>query len=186
MSEHQYPSSAIYGDYARAAFGFGLTAGPLVLLDLATVMAALFAALAALFGWFGWRTALRQISRVQVTPEAIALRGPIERRIPWAELRRVKLAYYAAARGRRNGWLQLTLRGNGRVIRMDSSLEGFDRILRSVQAQVRAQNLPVDPTTASNFGELGFAVGTPGVASGDGQGQAAGAAAPPAPRSMVG
>lgn len=184
MSQHQYPNATLYGDYARAAFGFGLTAGPLVLLDLATVMTVLFAALAVLFGWFGGRTALRHISRVELSPEAIAVRGPIERRIPWAELRRVKLAYYAPARGRRSGWMQLTLRGRGRAIRLDSNLEGFDRILRSVQARVRAQDLPVDPTTATNFGELGFSIGEPGAASG--HHPLAGAAKSPARRSIVG
>lgn len=161
VSEHHYPSATIYGDYARTGFGLAVTAGPLVLLDLASGMSVLFAGLAGLFGWFGWRTALRQVTRVELSPEAIALRGPLERRISWAELSGVKLAYYAPRRGRENGWLQLTLRGQGRAIRVDSNLEGFDRILRRVQAQVRAQNLPVDPTTASNLGELGFAIADP-------------------------
>lgn len=186
MSEHQYPSASIYGDYARAGFGFVLTAGPLLLLDLAAVMAALFAMLAALFGWFGGRTALRQISRVEVSPDAIALRGPIERRIPWAELRRVKLAYYAPGRGRQKGWLQLTLRGDGRPIRMDSTLEDFDQVLRSVQAQVRAQNLPVDPTTATNFGELGFAIDERRAAEEQFASARPAKSPPPAPRSSIG
>lgn len=152
MTRHHYPRSSLYGDYLRAGFGLVVTAGPALLVDLADPIAMLFAGLAALFAWFGARTAVRQLSWVEMSPEAIAVRGPFERRLPWHHLERVKLAYYAPRRSREGGWLQLTLRGEqGRPIRLDSTLEDFDQVLAQVRSEVEAQSLALDPTTASNF-----------------------------------
>lgn len=156
MSKHRYPGPILWADYLRAAFGLAITAGPVLLLDLAQVMSLLFAGLAGLFAWFAVRTALRQASWIELTPEAIALRGPIEQTLPWADLRRVKLAYYGPRRARERGWMQLTLRGPDRPIRLDSTVEGFEEIMHHVQDAVVARGLALDPTTSSNFEALGL------------------------------
>lgn len=159
MSQHHYPATTLYGDYMRALFGLAVTALPLALVDVAGPVAAVFAALALLFGWFGVRTALRHASRVELSPEDIAIRGPVERRLSWRQLERVKLAYYAPRRTREGGWLQLTLRGGaGRPIRLDSTLEDFDRVLHKVRHEVESRALPLDATTAENFTALGMQV----------------------------
>lgn len=155
MNAYRYPTPVIYADYLRAAFGLGITLGPLLLLDLARVIAVLFAVLALLFAWFALRTALRQASRIELSPEAIALHGPIERRLRWRELSRVKLAYYGPRRARERGWLQLTLRASGRrPIRVDSTLEGFDQVMHHVQDTIQSRDLPIDATTSSNLAAL--------------------------------
>lgn len=157
MSQHHYPATTLYGDYLRALFGLAVTGLPLVLVDVADPLAAVFAALALLFGWFGARTALRQASRIELSSEDIAIRGPVERRLPWSQLERVKLAYYAPRRAQDGGWLQLTLRGAaGRPIRLDSTLEDFDRVLHKVRDEADARSLPLDATTADNFTALGM------------------------------
>lgn len=159
MSQHHYPAATLYADYLRALFGLAVTAGPLLVVDLADPLVAVFAALTALFLWFGARTGLRHASRIEVSTDGIALRGPIERHLLWHQLERVKLAYYAPRRSRENGWLQLTLGGGrGRPIRVDSTLEDFDRVLERVRHEVEAKALPLDPTTESNFSVLGMAV----------------------------
>jgi hypothetical protein len=158
MSEHRYPTATIWADYLRAAGGLALTLGPLLLLDLASALAVLFAGLAVLFAWFGLRTALRQASRIELSPDGIAQRGPLERRLRWRELSRVKLAYYGPRRARERGWLQLTLKGSDRrAIRIDSTLDGFDRVMRQVKAAVAARDLPLDAATLSNLATLGVA-----------------------------
>src|ERR671919_2309412 len=136
MSRHHYPIGALSSDYARVALGLALTLGPLLLLELAGPIAWLLPVLAVLFFWFGLRTGLRQLSWVELSPQAIAIRGPFGRQLSWDQLAGMKLAYYAprGARGRRRneergdrdqpGWLQLTLRGvRGRPIRVESTLE---------------------------------------------------------------
>ncbi|HET6521970.1 MAG TPA: hypothetical protein VFG47_19435 [Geminicoccaceae bacterium] len=159
MDQLSYPSGSVYGDYARAAFGLAATAGPLLLLDPAPVLAVILAALAALFAWFGARTALRHGYRFELSDQGIARHGgPIERRLAWADLRRVKLAYYAPQRNRKDGWMQLTLRGPGGPISVDSTLDGFDRVAGKAAAAAAARDLPLDDATAANLTALGFDV----------------------------
>ncbi|MCE3249418.1 MAG: hypothetical protein K0R41_3243, partial [Geminicoccaceae bacterium] len=131
MEHYHYPTTSLVPDYLRGAFGLAITAGPLAALDLAQGVALLLSGLAVVFAWFGVRTALRQLSWVELSPADIALCGPIRRRLPWQEVRRMQLAYYAPRRAQQDGWLQLTLRGrSGPAIRVDSTLDGFDDVLR--------------------------------------------------------
>jgi hypothetical protein len=158
MDQLSYPIGSVYGDYARTAFGLAATAGPLLLLDPAPALAVVLAALAALFAWFGARTALRHGYRFELSDQGIVRRGAIERRLAWAELRRVKLAYYAPQRNRRQGWMQLTLRGPGGPISVDSTLDGFDLVAGKAAAVAAARDLPLDDATAANLTALGFDV----------------------------
>ena len=137
MSRHHYPIGTLYSDYLRVAVGLALTLGPLLLLDLAAPIAWLLSALALLFVWFALRTGLRQLSVVELSPQGIAIRGPLGRSLAWDDLTRMKLAYYAPRawsgarrrdrqheRGERDegqrGWLQLSLQGTrGRKIRVE-------------------------------------------------------------------
>ena len=163
----RYPIAALYADYLRAAFGLALTAGPLLLLDPAGVVAALLGALGLLFGWFGMRTVLRHLSRVELSQDAIALCGPVSRRLAWDDLDRMKLAYYAPRRSRDDGWMQLTLRGaDGCAIQLDSTLAGFDQVLDEASRAARAKTLSLDPATHANLAALGLsAAGEPGQAA---------------------
>lgn len=177
MSTHHYPIGTLSSDYLRVAVGLALTLGPLLLLDLATPIAWLLSILAVLFVWFGWRTVLRQLSAVEVGTEEIAIRGPHGGALAWDELARMKLAYYAprswsSARrrdrqheprdDRQQGWLQLTLQGtSGRPIRIESTLEGFDQVLRRALAAVAHRELTLDPTTTANLAALGLDRGDP-------------------------
>jgi hypothetical protein len=177
MSRHHYPIGALSSDYARVALGLALTLGPLLLLELAAPIAWLLAVLAVLFFWFGLRTGLRQLSAVELSPQAIAIRGPFGRRLAWDDLAHMKLAYYAPRgwgstrrrdrhleRGarherdeRQRGWLQLTLQGmRGRPIRVESTLEGFDQVLRGAMAAATHRQLELDPTTMANLSALGL------------------------------
>jgi hypothetical protein len=160
MSQHRYPASSVYSDYGRVALGLAVTLPPLLLIDLPAAVAVLFGALAALFAWFGWRTWLRQQTSIELSTDAIALRGPFARRLDWRRLERLKLAYYAPRRSRQDGWLQLTLRGaGGSSIRLDSTLEGFDRVLEQAAGAVAARSLPLDPATAANLSAMGYPPG---------------------------
>jgi hypothetical protein len=154
----RYPLQTLYADYLRAAFGLALTLGPLLLLEVASLVVAPLAALALLFAWFGMRTVTRHLSRVELSGSAIAVRGPVCCHLAWGELERMRLAYYAPRRSRDDGWLQLTLRGaRGRPIRLDSSLTGFDQVLGEASRAARARDLPLDAATHANLTALGLA-----------------------------
>jgi hypothetical protein len=160
----RYPVASLYPDYLRTALGLGLTVGPLLVLDLAGAVAVLLGGLGVLFAWFGARTVVRHLSRVELSGEAIAVSGPLPRRLAWRDLERIKLAYYAPRRSRDDGWLQLTLSGGrGRPIRLDSTLSGFDQVLGQASRVARTKDLPLDPATDANLAAL--ALGGPRVAA---------------------
>jgi hypothetical protein len=175
----RYPITALYRDYLRAAFGLALTAGTLLLLDPAGVVAALLGLLGLLFAWFGARTVMRHLSRVELSGNAIALRGPVTRRLVWDELERMKLAYYAPRRSRDDGWMQLTLRGsNGATIRLDSTLAGFNQVLGQASRAARANSLYLDAATHANLAALGLSAAA-------GQDQSACPLSPPGPERVA-
>ncbi len=160
MESYRYPATALVPDYLRVALGLAATVGPLLALDLARGVAIGLSGLALLFAWFGGRTALRQLSWIELSATDVALCGPIRRRLPWQQLRRLQLAYYAPRRTRRDGWLQLTLRGrHGPAIRVDSTLEGFDELLRRATGIARRNELTLNSTTQANLAALGLAAG---------------------------
>ena len=162
MQHYRYPASTLWPDYLRVAFGLAATAGPLVALDLARAVAVVLSGLALLFAWFGMRTALRQLSWIELSATDVALCGPLRRRLPWQRLQRLQLAYYAPRRARRDGWLQLTLRGpDGPAIRVDSNLTGFDELLRQAAGVAARNGLSLDSTTEANLAALGLATGSP-------------------------
>ena len=157
MEHYRYPATTLVPDYLRVAFGMTITGGPLLALDLARGVAVLLAGLMLLFVWFGVRTALRQFSWIELSAGEIVLGGPVRRRLPWQEVRRLQLAYYAPRRARQDGWLQLTLRGpNGPAIRVDSTLDGFDDVLRQATGAAARNELPLDLTTEANLAALGL------------------------------
>ncbi len=160
MQHYRYPATTLVSDYLRVAFGLVATAGPLLALDLARAVAVVLSGLALLFAWFGVRTALRQLSWIELSATDIALCGPIRRRLPWQQIQRLQLAYYAPRRARRDGWLQLTLRGReGSAIRVDSTLDGFDELLRRAAGAAARNQLALDPATEANLAALGVAAG---------------------------
>ncbi len=160
MDRYRYPTTTLVPDYLRVVLGLAATGGPLIALDLANAVTGLLSGLALLFGWFGVRTVLRQLSWVELSPRDIALRGPFERRLLWEQLERLKLAYYAPRRARQEGWLQLTLRAaGGPPIRLNSTLSGFEEILRRAVSVARLKELPLDATTQANLVALGLAAG---------------------------
>ena len=153
----RYSAASLYRDYLRTAFGLAVTIGPLLLLHLAAPVAVVLAGLGLLFAWFGMRTIVRHLSQVELSADAIALRGPAPRRLAWCDLERIKLAYYAPRRARQDGWLQLTLSGaRGRSIRLDSTLSGFEQVLGEASRVARAKALPLDAATHANLAALGL------------------------------
>jgi hypothetical protein len=160
MEHYRYPARSLVSDYLRVALGLAATVGPLLALDLARGVAIGLSGLGVLFGWFGVRTVLRQLSWIELSAAEVALCGPIRRRVAWRQLRGLELAYYAPRRGRRDGWLQLTLRGqSGPAIRVDSTLEEFEEVLRVAAGSARRNQLTLGSTTEANLAALGLSAG---------------------------
>jgi hypothetical protein len=119
----------------------------------------LLLAIAAVFAALGLRAALLLFTRFEVDVTGIAAIGPLNRSVSWRDLRMVKLAYYSTRRDRSNGWLQLTLVGDGRRVSVDSRLDGFRRLAVIAAEAACARNLRLDSATRGNFEALGIPLG---------------------------
>jgi len=167
VTSHRYPTTALAGDYLRAAFGLAFVALPLVVLSLNQAVAAMLAILVVLFLVFAARTLLLQLGPLEMTETEIRCSFPRAIRIPWAELDDLKLAYFATSprvtRGspypmRRDGtgWMQLALRAGGCRLRLDSRIDGFAAIVGRAARAARQRRLPLSATTAANCAALGL------------------------------
>ena len=178
MSLHNYPRAALVPDYIRAGVGFALTAGPLLLVKPSSVMVYILGCLAALFLVFGLRTYLRQATWLEVAAEGVRAVGPFGAAIPWEELRHVELRFFSTQRSRQDGWMQLRIRGAGKVIRVDSTISEFPSIARTAAFRALERGVELDEHTRANFQSLGVDLpehGRPSDAQRDAAGEGGGA-----------
>ena len=156
MTEHHYPTKAMVGDYARAAFGLALTGTPILLSPAGSAAVYVLGPLALLFAIFGARTGLRHMTVVEADDRKVAVRGLWRGELAWSEIEEVKLNYYSTKRDRSQGWMQLVLRGSGGRLRFDSTLEGFPEVARRAYEISRAKGIELSESSLSNFAALGF------------------------------
>jgi len=164
MTVYRYPRRALIGDYVRAAAGLGVGLGVLFTAPPAPAIVAVFGSITLLFLVFGLRTVQRQLVRVAITSDGIWAAGLISRSILWRALDRLTLRYYGTRRQQREGsggFLQLTLRGGGTSVRLESSIEGFDEIVRQAAIAAQTNGVSVDPTSAGNLLDLGVDADAP-------------------------
>lgn len=151
-----YPLSKIGADYLRSAIGAILCLLPLAFGTPLKGGVWLLVLLASMFVLFAVRTFARQITRVWVSDEGIAVSGFIKQILRWEMLSEVTLSYYSTFRGRGQGWMQLRLRGDGQTLRLESSLEGFDQVARYAVDAARRNGLALQPSTVKNFSAMGI------------------------------
>jgi hypothetical protein len=160
MTFYTYPTSAMYGDYTRAAAGFVPTAAILAAMPVGMVAATVLSGFAALFAVFGVRTILRHGTRFEVTGSALRASGLRHTSIAWGELDGMTLAYYSTRRDRRDGWMQLELRSRWTKIRVDSRIEGFTELVDKSARAARSRGLSLNAATLANLAALGVTLYT--------------------------
>jgi hypothetical protein len=156
MTRHAYPGSAMIGDYLRAGAGFLPAMAILISAPVGPVGTGILAGFAALFGLFGLRTALRHVTQIEASETGLWASGPFAITIPWAELDRIKLAYYSTRRDRSDGWMQLELRARGASLRLDSRIEGFNELVERSARAAAARGVDISAATAVNLDALGI------------------------------
>ena len=163
MSEHRYPTRNLLEDYARGAAGLVFLA--IALVPMHWVLHLLFGLVAVLLLSFGVRTILRGRSRVVLDDSGIAVVGPLGRRLTWTALDGLKLRYFSTRRDRKRGWMELTLRGAGAKLAIESQIEGFENIVRAAAAAAIKRGLTVDASTEGNLAALDVQVPRGGIAA---------------------
>jgi len=154
-SRHIYPSSAMVGDYLRAAAGLVPTGVLFATVPIGAVAGTILGGFAAIFGVFALRTVMRHGTRLEMTDSELRIHGVSHRTIRWAELDRMKLAYYSTRRDRRAGWMQLELRGGGVKVTIDSRIAGFDQVVRRAAEAAYERGIDLNEATVANLESLG-------------------------------
>ena len=136
-----------------------LCAVPLLLLDVNRWLAALLLAGFALFALFLVRTALRHRTRFVLGPDTLCADGPVGTLVEWNRLDRLKLSYFSTKRDRSDGWMQLSVGSTGgRLIKVDSALEGFHDIVARAARAAEATGTPLSDATRANLKSMGIVV----------------------------
>ena len=151
----RYPARTIALDYFYAALGLAFTLVPLALVTPLAAVTGVLIGFAILFFVFGLRTAIRHDTFVEVSNGGVTLRSLWSFTVPWSELREVKLSYFSTRRDRHGGWMQLRLRGEKRTIRLDSTLDGFDKVVAHAAREARMHEIEFGSETVQNLLALG-------------------------------
>ena len=160
-TRHIYPSSAMMGDYMRAAAGLVPTGVLFATVPIGAVAGTILGGFAAIFGVFALRTALRHGTSLEMTDTELRTHCVSHRTIPWDELDRMKLSYYSTRRDRRAGWMQLELRASGTTVKIDSRIAGFDQVVRRAAQAAVARGIELNEATVANLEALGIKVPVP-------------------------
>jgi hypothetical protein len=153
MSRHRYATRSIVTDYARSGIGMAFTFVPLALLETGPIGAGVLGGLGALFLAFAVRTQFRQRFELAFSEEAIAAG---ERHVRWDALEALKVSFYPTKRDRSDGWMQMSLKGGGQRLRIDSHLDGFHVIAERAAEAARANAVPLSRATEANLASLGI------------------------------
>lgn len=156
MTVYRHDFDSLRGDYLRTVLGLALTLGPLVFTPVHAVLAWVLGALACLMAIHGVRTVWRHLAAVECGDDVLVLRAPVTRRLAWSDLGKLRLRYFSTRRDRDRGWMQLVLSGNGVTLRIDSTLPGFEEIVRRAAAAAAAAGLPLSSATRRNLESLGL------------------------------
>lgn len=163
MSFHRYQTRALYGDFARAGIGFAISFGALAATGFSGFTGWLFGVCAAIFLLFGVRTLRRAVTNYELTDTGLTRFyatgfGRTERALAWRGLTKLKLRFFPAKRDRSQGWMEMTLAGEGARMRLDSTLGDFDAIVRAAVGAATHRRLALSESTLSNLAALGIAV----------------------------
>jgi hypothetical protein len=157
-STHRYPVNALYGDYARAGLGLALTLGPAAMVGAGSGALYVLLPLALLFAVFALRTAARQIAVVELAADRVTLATWRRAALAWQDMHHLRVDYYSTRGDRAGGWMQLTAKGKGTAIRVDSAIEDFVAIARHAADAARANGVEISEATRANLGHLGIVI----------------------------
>lgn len=161
MQEFRYDRGAVRKDAFLGGGGAAIALWFLAFVPMMTFFGIIFLGLLIMFGGFLIRSLRRLKDVVLVDDTGFILRG---RQVRWAALTIVDLRYYST-RNRRSkekdnsGWMQLTLRYDGRKTVIDSHLDGFAEVLEHCARIISEKDLVISATTRDNLTSYGLTVG---------------------------
>lgn len=152
-----YSRQALRGAYVLSGTGMLIGFGPVLFAHPAPVIGWLLGVMGVLFLVYCARTVVRQLSWIELDASGIGDRGPLGAAIRWDALREVRLNYYSTRPDRSGGWMEFIVKGPGRTIRIESTLEGFVELVAEVVRAARDRGIALDERSRANLTALGIA-----------------------------
>jgi uncharacterized membrane protein YdbT with pleckstrin-like domain len=159
VSIHRWPAQALRGDLVRGVVSFAVVLLLLLVPPLWSLPFFGVLVLVVLFGLYLASTVSRFTSVLEMDDDGIRIRGGLfgPRTIKWAELRRFELRHFPLSRDRKEGWMDLKLRGsNGRTIAVDDRLDRFGEVLARAWTAARAAEIGISDSTHANLAAAGI------------------------------
>ena len=156
MSIHGYGANALLAHYLRALTGCVIAFSVVLFAGLSSAMLWIAGPIGLLFLVFGIATALRHATKVEVSADGIRTVGPWRREILWEDLSKVDLRYYSTKKDRSDGWMQLTIRGKGPRISIESTIDEFERVVSAVATAAAARGVVWSVASVANLKALGI------------------------------
>lgn len=155
---YRYPPSAVMGDYFRTAVGLFVGLGVLASVPANWILVVVFGGISVIFLLFGLRTLQRHLTQLTLDQQGIFRSDLFSQTLLWQDLQRLHLRYFGTRRQHNggSGFMQLTLKGNGRSMKIESDIEGFEDIARQAAEAAKHNGVSLDPTSAGNFLALGI------------------------------
>lgn len=158
MTQYRHSFRTLAPDYFRSVAGLALTVGPLAFLPVLTFVGWSLALAAIVFGVYALNTLVRHLSIIVLDEDGLSVRGPLGHRLAWADLSGMQLRYFSTRRDREKGWMQLNLKGTGRKLRIESTLAGFEDIVRRAAVAAAVAGLDLEAATLGNLEALGIEI----------------------------
>jgi len=151
VEKFTYNTASIVADLTKSLIGIGLTASPLLFLNLASWLEVIFVLCFILFTFFAVRTVFRQKSSYYFCDEMLHEDGIFSKKLNMDDLKVFKIRYFSTRRNREAGWFQIKMIANDVKIVVDSSLNGFDDIVKKAILAAEKNKLDLDATTNANL-----------------------------------
>ena len=163
MSTHKYPVSSLRSDYLRACAGIVFTSLMLVGASSIPVVSLIVGSILFLFVGFGFQTWNRHLTTIRIDGDGLNVYGLRRRKIQWQQLTGAKLRFFTMKRDRNSGWMELTLLTENGKYKIDSSIQGFNKIAQAVVHSAEANNVVIDKTSVENFNGIGIQTKSSGL-----------------------
>ena len=154
MTRLYYPFARLWPDHLRAGLGLVFCLALMLFNAPASVMFFILGGVSLLLACFGLATLWRQQTDILLDAAGVqrisrwGLAKP--RGVAWGAMRGLKLRYFSTRRDGSGGWMTMTIRGDGGMVRADSDLEGFEQLALQALAQAEQAGLVLDAVTESN------------------------------------
>lgn len=160
MTRLYYPLSSLWPDYLRAGIGLSICAGLQLFASPQSVIFVLLAGLSLLFAWLVASTVWRQQIEIELDTAGIVRtsrwHSGWRRVVAWSDISAVTLRYFSTRLDRSEGWWELTIRGHGGKVRVDSGLTGFPSLVQLALAAADRNGVATSEATRANAVQLGL------------------------------